>query len=80
MAVGRKPGLLEALGGGNDDGDEAHAASLAEGAARALARGPRVIDLVTEAMPELAPFAEGLAVLARGEKTLAAMPYAIIIR
>ena len=84
VAVGRKPGLLEALGGGGDDGDEAHAASLTDGAARALARGlargPGVIDLVTEAVPELAPFAEGLAVLARGEKTLAAMPYAILIR
>ncbi len=72
-AVSPSRGLLESLGaaGGSGDGD---------GEERARAGVPRVADIVAELAPDLAAFVQSLLPLANGERTLAALPYAIVIR
>jgi protease-4 len=71
-----KSGLLEAIdnASGGDD-DESHA-----GKAAMSANEPNVGGLVARVAPDLAPFVASLAALEQGERTLAAMPYALVVR
>ncbi len=68
-----KSGLLEALdtASGGDD-EQSHAG--------AQSSGPDVGGLVSRVAPDLAPFVASLAALEQGERTLAALPYAIVVR
>jgi hypothetical protein len=41
---------------------------------------PRVGEILAQVAPDLVPFVESLLPLASGEQTLAALPYAMVIR
>jgi protease-4 len=69
--VGRKSGLLDTLAGSADDVD-------GETGGRAPSIG--VLDLVERVTPELAPFAGSLLPLLQGERSLAAVPFAMVLR
>jgi protease-4 len=75
-AVSASRPLLDSLGaGGSDDGEEGESEK-----APSLGSPPRAIDLVTDVAPDLAPFVGSFLPLARGERAVAAVPYAILIR
>lgn len=69
--VSEPPGFVDALGPNGDDEE------------RARALGPlreELRDVLAEALGELRPAVESLAPLAHGERVVAAMPYAIVVR
>jgi protease-4 len=77
--VGQRSGLLDALAGddGDDDTEERAAArQIAESIA--TMRAP--LAWIGESAPELVPFATSFAPLVGGERTLAALPFAIVLR
>ena len=76
VVIGRHSALLDVLGAGDDDSSrDEHAAALVE-----AARGPRALEAVTEAMPDLAPFVGSMLPLVQGERMLVALPYALVVR
>jgi protease-4 len=75
MTLGHKASLFDALLGAGGDGPDEKTAAVA-----AAAKGPSLIDLAAEVSPDLAGFASSLAPLARGEHTLTAVPFAIVVK
>ena len=74
-AISPSRNLLESIGAGGSSGD----GEAGENAGASLAQ-PHVADLVAQIAPDLVPFVQSLLPLASGERTLAALPYAIVIR
>ncbi len=68
-------GLLETITGGDGDSESSEQATTAT-----MTGAARPVDLVREAAPDLLPFLTSLAPLADGERMLAAVPYAIVVR
>lgn len=73
VVMGNKPGFVEALEGSSGQGAE-ESAPL-----RGLA-GPGPVDALDRIAPDLVPFVTSMAPLADGERTLCAVPFALVVR
>jgi protease-4 len=78
-AVGGPRGVIERLVSGGQADSEA-SSSLSPASARAGAMMGSVARDLAEVAPGLVPFVSSLAPLARGERALAALPYALVVR
>ena len=72
--LGNKPGILEALGGGGGQDAEERAASMQAAAA------PDPIEALGRIAPDLVPFVASMAPLADGERSLCALPFALVVK
>jgi ClpP class serine protease len=72
--MGNKPGILEALGGSGGQDAEERAASMRAAAA------PDPIDALGRIAPDLVPFVASMAPLADGERSLCALPFALVVK
>lgn len=84
LAVGSSSGLLDALGAGDDAADDADGRAAARQIALAVeSLGARVTSpmaWIGDAFPELVPFASSFVPLVTGERTLTALPFAVLVR
>ncbi len=85
-AVGGSSGLLDALGAGDDseeDADSRAGANARQVALAVEALGSRLaapMAWLGDALPELVPFATSFVPLVMGERTLTAVPFAVLVR
>jgi protease-4 len=74
-----RSGLLDALAGSGGDGDESRGGD--ERADRVqVAVEPTAMDVVERVAPDLVPFVTSLDAMASGERSLVALPYAVVLR
>jgi protease IV len=77
--VGESSGLLDLLGGGSDgEGQDARAEAATRAASRAATEA--LLPSVNALLPEVQSFLGSMAPLLAGERTLAAMPYGLVVR
>jgi protease-4 len=79
-ALSPRSGLLEALAGGDGNDESRAPAPGVEGLVPGLAPGGSPLDVVERVAPDLVPFVASLDAMTTGERSLVAVPYAMVLR